>query len=40
VLELEQAKFRPFDEEALRERARKVLEQQKAAEQSKNETVN
>lgn len=46
VLELEQAKSRPFDEEALREQARKILEQQnaseqqEASEQSKNETVN
>ena len=46
VLELEQAKSRPFDEEALREQARKILEQQKASEQeenseqSKNKTVN
>ena len=32
-LELEQAKSRPFDEEALREQARKILEQQNASEQ-------
>jgi lipase chaperone LimK len=35
-LELEQARSRPFDEEALREQARKVLEQQNASEQSGN----
>jgi phosphoenolpyruvate-protein kinase (PTS system EI component) len=35
-LELEQVKSRPFDEEALREQSRKILEQQKASEQSKN----
>jgi lipase chaperone LimK len=40
MLELEQAKSGPFDEEALREQARKILEQQNASEQSKNETVN
>jgi lipase chaperone LimK len=46
VLKLEQAKSRPFDEEALREQARKILEQQNASEQeensaqSKNKTVN
>jgi lipase chaperone LimK len=35
-LELEQARSRPFDEEALREQARKILEQQNASEQSRN----
>jgi lipase chaperone LimK len=35
-LELEQARSMPFDEEALREQARKILEQQNASEQSKN----
>lgn len=46
VLELEQAKSRPFDEEALLGQARKILEQQnaseqqEASEQSKKETVN
>ena len=41
VLELEQAKsLGHLSEEALRERARKILEQQNASEQSKNEPVN